>query len=83
MPDVTKVQFAVIAKLVIGLCLAVGLPLSEDAQKEIVFCITTIGTILVAADALIRFGRSKIAANPEAMKRLEHPGKASAWSDED
>jgi len=73
MPDVTKIQVVAIVKAAIALILALGLPLDETTQAEIIGLAGTLATALVLADAIIRNGRSKIAANPEALAMIEKP----------
>jgi hypothetical protein len=75
LPDVTKIQIVAIAKAGIALALALSLPLSDATQAEIIGLAGAVATALVFADAIIRNGRSKIAANPDALAALEQPGK--------
>lgn len=79
MPDITLVQKLVAAvSTAVGSILTVLLvfgvvdPIQAGAVGGI---ITALGGVYVAADAVIRNGRSRVAANPEAMRELEKPAE--------
>jgi hypothetical protein len=58
-PDLTPAQFAAAATGVIGLAIALGVPLSHDKQLAIETFVTAFAPILIAVDAWIRYGRAK------------------------
>lgn len=77
-PDVTPIQKLVgAAVMVVGSALtllaAFGIELTVAQQGAITGFVGTVGTALVIADAVIRHGRSKIAANPEAVREMQKP----------
>jgi uncharacterized protein (DUF697 family) len=57
-PDITPAQVAAIVKLILGLALALGLPLSPADQAELVSAVTAIAGLIIWADAKIRHGRA-------------------------
>lgn len=77
MPDITKIQVVAIAKAAIALALALSLPVSAATQAEILAFAGALASVLMIADAIIRNGRTKIAANPEALAQIEKPGTPS------
>src|SRR5262245_56333173 len=58
-PDVTPVQLVAIVGAIVGLAIAVGVPLSDGKQHAITLLVTVLASVLVVADAAIRFGRAR------------------------
>jgi hypothetical protein len=71
MPDITKVQIVAVVQAVIALALALGLDINDATQTSIIALAGAVSSALVIADSIIRNGRSKIAANPEALAMIE------------
>jgi hypothetical protein len=61
-PDITLAQIVAVLLSVFGMAAAFGLDISQGKQDAIVDFITVMAPIVVAADAFIRHGRSKVAA---------------------
>lgn len=80
-PDVTPIQKIVGAATVLiasvfTLLTAFGVDISAGQQAAVLGFVTSLGGFFVIADAVIRHGRSRALANPEAMRELERPAKA-------
>ena len=58
-PDITPAQIAATAAGVIGLAIALGVPLAHDKQLAIEAFVTTFAPILIIVDASIRHSRAK------------------------
>ena len=58
-PDITPAQIAAAATGVIGLAIALGVPLAHDKQLAIEAFVTTFAPILIIVDASIRHSRAK------------------------
>ena len=52
---------------------AIGLPISDAAQTQLMVAGTAIPSFLLLADAIIRYGRSRIFASPDTMAEAEKP----------
>jgi hypothetical protein len=61
-PDITPAQIGAAATALIGLVVALGVPLSHDKQLAVTTFITVFAPVLLAADAAIRHGRANVAA---------------------
>ena len=70
-PSITPAQIKAVILTVIGLLAAFGLPVGQEKQDAILKVVEILPVVLVAADALIRFGRSRALSNPEAIRELE------------
>jgi hypothetical protein len=57
-PDLTPAQLLAVAKLIVGLAVAFGLPLDAATQAELVTAVVAIAGLLIHADATIRHGRA-------------------------
>ena len=83
-PDVTLTQLGTVASSVIALAIAFGVGLSKSEQDAIVQVVSTLGPVLVAADALIRHGRSRAVAaqaSPAAASGpVEQPAPAATMA---
>lgn len=64
-PDVTKVQIIAFVGSLLALLTAFGLPLTEGQEQAIIDLVEKTAPLAIAADAVIRFGRSKHLAKPE------------------
>lgn len=58
MPDLTKAQMLAIAKAIILVCAALGLPLSDANANRLTAVAIVVPTALIVADAAIRIGRA-------------------------
>lgn len=58
-PDVTTAQIIALVQAVIGLCLAFGLPISDELSAAIVQLVTAALVVLPLADAYVRSGRAR------------------------
>ena len=58
-PDITPAQIVAAAAGVIGLAIALGVPLAHDKQLAIEAFVTTFAPILIIVDASIRHSRAK------------------------
>lgn len=61
-PDITPAQIVALAGSAIALLSAFGLPLSEEQSQAILDFVQVVAPVLLASDAVIRFGRSMMAA---------------------
>lgn len=61
-PDITPAQIVALAGSCIALCTAFGLPLSEEQSQAILDFVQVVAPVLLASDAVIRFGRAMMAA---------------------
>jgi drug/metabolite transporter superfamily protein YnfA len=81
MPDVTLVQklvaAAAAASTAVMTVLAVFGVVSTTQGGAITGAILALGGVYVAADAVIRNGRSRALTNPETVRELERPGPAA------
>lgn len=58
-PDITPAQIGAAVTAVVGLAIALGVPLSHDKQLAIEAFVVTFAPVLVLVDALIRHSRAK------------------------
>lgn len=61
-PDITKAQIVAFLQPIISVAIAFGAPISDAQQVAILGLAGTLSTALLVADAVIRHGRSKLAA---------------------
>jgi hypothetical protein len=80
MPNITPAQIAAFVKLVVVLAAALGLnidgELSDALTGALVAAVAFASAALTLADAIIRHGRSRALASPEAIDRVEKPKQA-------
>lgn len=62
MPDVTPAQIVALVGAIIAVAVAFGAPISDDQRDAILQLVGIVAPALVIGDAVIRNGRSKIAA---------------------
>lgn len=60
-PDVTKNQMIALATVIVGTLAALGVPLSEANTNRVFAAAVIFPSVLVVADAFIRFGRAMMA----------------------
>lgn len=65
MPDITPAQIVALLQALLGAGAGVGL-----GQWPLVALVAPIAVAMILADAHIRNGRARIAANPEAMREI-------------
>jgi hypothetical protein len=70
MPDITLAQIVAVIGAIFGMTAAFGLPVSQEKQEAIIGLITVLAPVLIAADAAIRHGRSRVAAAKVAQEPL-------------
>lgn len=70
MPDITLAQIIAVIGAIFGLTAAFGLPVSQQVQDSITQLVTVLAPVLIASDAAIRHGRSKVAAARVAQEPL-------------
>lgn len=78
MPDITKAQVLAIMQALVGLAAAFGLDVSPATQDAIVQVVTALAVVIPAADALIRHGRSKVAAEHVRANSAPEPSVGDA-----
>lgn len=62
MPDITKAQILALVQAVLGLLVSFSFTISQAQQTAIIAFCTAALVFLPVADAIIRHGRSKVAA---------------------
>jgi hypothetical protein len=67
-PDITPAQLVALVGSVLALAVAFGVPISEAQSAAIVDTVQILAPILLAADAVIRHGRSRVAVATEEAK---------------
>lgn len=77
-PDITTAQIVAVAQSVIGLAVAFGAPITTAQATAIVAVVSGIAGVLLVSDAVIRNGRSRIAAAQVAAGSPPAGGKAIA-----
>jgi hypothetical protein len=73
MPDITLAQIVAVIGAAFGMLAAFGLPVSQEKQEAIVTLVTVLAPVLIASDAAIRNGRSRIAAARATQEPLYDP----------
>lgn len=63
-PDITPAQLVAVVGAIIATAVALGLPLSDEAQTSIMTLVTVVAPIILVADAGIRHGRSRALGLP-------------------
>lgn len=58
-PDITPAQVIAIVGATLGVLTAFGLDLTEEQQQALMNLTQILATVLVGADAVIRYGRSR------------------------
>lgn len=61
-PDITPAQIVALVGSAIALLSAFGLPLSQEQSQAILNFVQVVAPVLLASDAVIRFGRAMMAA---------------------
>jgi hypothetical protein len=79
-PDITKAQILSLVTAVLGLAASFGLDLSTAQQAAIIAFVTAVLVFLPLADAIIRHGRSKVAAASVQAEALAAAGAATSVS---
>lgn len=74
-PDITPAQIKAAVIAGCATAAAIGLPVSSSTQTALIVVGTAFPSVLVVADAVIRFGRSRLFASAETMDRAEQPKK--------
>ena len=69
-PDVTKAQMLAIASAVVGICTAVGAPLSEANANRVYGAAIALAVVLPVVDAVIRFGRAMMMGKKVTLEDL-------------
>ena len=69
-PDVTKNQMIALATGLVAFLASMGLPLSDANQNRVFAIAIVIPTVLMIADAIIRFGRAVMAGNKYDLNDL-------------
>lgn len=67
-PDITKAQYIAVVQPILACAVAFGAPINSIQQAAILGLSGSVSTALVIADAIIRNGRSKMAAAVESNK---------------
>lgn len=63
-PDLTPAQIIAVVGAALGVLVAGGLDISNDLQDSIIQLVTVLAPLLLASDAVIRHGRSRVLINP-------------------
>lgn len=58
-PDITPAQIVAIATSIIGVITAFGLNLTKEQTDSLLSLVQTIAPVMIGADAIIRYGRSR------------------------
>lgn len=67
-PSITPAQIKAVVLALVGILAALGLPIGQEKQEAILRLVEILPTVLILADAVIRYGR---ASNAEAVLKAK------------